>query len=218
MSIIAAIVLTSNLLVLRSGDRLPIDGRATLDDGRITFRSTNGQLFSLPASEVDLDATRTATTTLTAVPAKDDAPPPLPLKVSEVERKRLIAELEQNHAGKDAPAAPIPEFHASTPQHADDGSEEWSWRNRARGLEEQIRQAKENRDVLEKRAEELKTHIASLLFLGYRPIQFSYDTSVLQSIQEQLPYAELEIRRAERAWDDFRDEARRRGIMPGWLR
>ena len=35
---------------------------------------------------------------------------------------------------------------------------------------------------------------------------------------EAIPSAQLEVQRAEREYDQFRDEARRRGVIPGWLR
>jgi len=68
------------------------------------------------------------------------------------------------------------------------------------------------------RAAQLRSRIAGFLSLGYKPNQFSYDTAVLQTTLEQIPYAELEVTRAERAYTQFRDDARRQGVMPGWLR
>jgi len=35
---------------------------------------------------------------------------------------------------------------------------------------------------------------------------------------DQIPAAELEVTRAERANAQFRDDARKQGILPGWLR
>ena len=137
------------------------------------------------------------------------------LKGTEADRQRLIAELEQNHSGREAAPLRLADLPPAEPRNTD---AEWSWRSRARVYEEEIRQAKENLDLLEQKAAALRSHIAGLLSLGYKPSQFTYDATSLQGTLEQIPYAELAVTRAERAYDDFREEARRKGITPGWLR
>jgi hypothetical protein len=209
---IATLLLLSTL-VLRSGHPIEVDGAWHLENGRIIFRA-GGTLYSVPVAEVDLEATRAI-----AAPALVAAKDHLKLKVGEEERKRLIQDLEQNHAGKPAPpeqttitVPPAPAAEART------NEDEWTWRNRAREHEERIRQARENRDLLATRADQLRSHIAGLVSLGYKPGQFTYDSTLLQSTIEQIPYADLEIQRAERAYAQFRDDARRMAITPGWLR
>jgi hypothetical protein len=137
------------------------------------------------------------------------------LKVTEAERLRLITALEQNHAGVEAAPLRLADIPPAPPVNTD---EEWSWRKRAKAYEESIREAKENLDMLRQKAEALRSHITGLLSLGYKPNQFSYDVSVLQSTLDQIPYAEVAVTRAERAYAEFRDEARVKGITPGWLR
>ncbi len=137
------------------------------------------------------------------------------LKGTEAERQRLIAELEQNHSGRDAAPLRLADLPPAEPRNTD---AEWSWRSRAKAYEEGIRQAKENLDLLQTKADALRSHIAGLLSLGYKPAQFTYDATSLQSTLDQVPYAELAVTRAERAYDDFREEARVKGITPGWLR
>jgi hypothetical protein len=137
------------------------------------------------------------------------------LKGTEAERQRLIADLEQNHSGKDAAPLRLADLPPAQPRNTD---EEWSWRNRAKAYEESIRQAKENLDLVRQKADALRSHISGLLSLGYKPNQFSYDTSSLEAALAQIPYAELEVTRAERAYAEFREEARVKGITPGWLR
>jgi hypothetical protein len=211
---IATLLLVSTL-VLRSGHPIEVDANWHEENGRILFRA-GGTLYSVPVAEVDLEATRAI-----AAPALVAAKDHMKLKVGEEERKRLIQDLEQNHAGRPAPpeqttimVPPAPTGEgAGAPQE-----DEWTWRNRAREHEERIRQARENRDLLATRAEQLRSHIAGLISLGYKPGQFSYDSTLLQSTIEQIPYADLEIQRAERAYAQFRDDARRMAITPGWLR
>ncbi|HXG59424.1 MAG TPA: hypothetical protein VNL91_10415 [Thermoanaerobaculia bacterium] len=206
----------ATILVLRSGETIEVSGMVREENGRILFRNAAGTLYSLPAGEIDLKATEAASAPRTAPAPEGKAK----LRVTPEEKKRLLEELAKNRAGQ--PASP-PDFDtilsAPTPAAAARTAEdEWYWRNRARDHEEAVRRAKEHLQLLVARAERLRSEIATLFSLGYKPSQFTYQSTVLQSTLEQIPYAELEVQRAERAWEQFRDEARRRDIMPGWLR
>lgn len=209
--LITALSIPTPTLILRSGHKLDVDGSVQLDQGRVTFRS-NGALYSLPEAEVDVAATRAAGQLPPAVKADTISR----LKVSEAERTRLLKELEQNHSGKPAPPAPL--VVAAPAPTEQPSMDEWSWRQQAQAHEEAIRRAKEDLDLLTTKAESLKAHISGLLSLGYKPRQFTYDSTELQTTLEQIPYAELEVTRAERAYAQFRENARKLGVMPGWLR
>jgi hypothetical protein len=209
-------------LVLHGGARIEVDGGSVKESqGRLVFRS-HGALYSLPAAEVDLDATRAAASA--APPVSERAAPgerAMKLKVSEAERDRLLAELARNHLGR--PASPTaldvaPELLDPPSPAEKASSEEWSWRRQARAHEEAIRQAQEQVAMLRDKAERLRSEIGSFLSLGYKPGQFTYQTSELQFTLEQIPRSELEVRRAQRAYDEFRDDARKLGVTPGWLR
>jgi hypothetical protein len=215
----AALTLPSNVLVLRSGQRIDID-TAREDNGRIVFRAASGGLYSLPIEEIAPIATDIAPATRAVAPVAAEPESPLAgkkLKVTADERKRLIAALEQNHSGEPVPVRAIT-LPPPPPPLEQQTEEEWSWRRRARSFEEMVRQAKENRDLLVSRADALRSHILSLLSLGYKARQFTYDTTQLQLAIEQIPQANLEVVRAERAFSEFREEARQRDIMPGWVR
>lgn len=206
------LTLTATTLVLRTGERITTDGTVREENGVVTFR-VQGTLYSLPASEVDrID---------TAPVAAPAPPPPVKLRVSDEDRKRLLAKLEQNHTGSTTPPQqrveplPPPPTAAQTKGSEED---EWTWRREARTHEETIRRAKEELEMLETRVQELQRKIYQLVALGFKPHSFTYDSSLLASALERIPYAELEVTRAERAFAEFRDEARRRGVMPGWLR
>ncbi|PYQ29978.1 MAG: hypothetical protein DMF56_09635 [Acidobacteria bacterium] len=206
-------LLVSSTLVLRSGDRIIADGPVKEENGVVTFRA-KGTLYSLPAIEIDRieDASANAQT---AEVAKTK------FKVSEEDRKRLLAELEANHSGTVAPQQQRPEPLPPPPTAAQQkGSEEdeWAWRREARAHEEAICRAKEELELLQTRAEELRRKILQLTALGYKPSSFTYDSIQLTNTLDAIPRAELEVTRAQRAFDEFREEARRRGIMPGWLR
>ncbi len=203
-------------LILRTGTHIAVDGPITEKDGRVVFRPKGGQLYSLPADEIDAEATKALA--LQPPPSPDDGKKKL--KLTAAERERLLKELANNHNG--TPGA-IPQPPAAPPaptkdETAEQTREEWQWRKEARAYDEGVTRAKENLALLEKRAEQLQGEIRSLIMLGYKPRQFSYQTTELQSAVDQLPYARLEVTRAERAREEFREDARRQGILPGWLR
>jgi len=198
-------------LILRNGTSFEIEGPIREERGRIIFR-TAGTLYSIPLDDVDLDATRAAVTKTVVVTNDADRK----LKVSPAERDRLLRELEQNHSGK--PAEELKLERIAEPREGPEKGDEWSWRNAARTYEEAIRRANEDRDLLRARAETLKHQIEQFVALGYKANQFSYQSTELQVTLDQLPAAELTITRAQRAFDQFREDARKQGILPGWLR
>ena len=143
---------------------------------------------------MDFEATRAAGINVTMVRGENDR---MKLRVSKEERDRLLRELEQNHNGTPADPAGL---NVPPPSR------------------ESIRRAREELDLLRTRAEQLRAHIAGLLSLGYKPRQFTYDSTQLEDMRAQIPRAELEVERAERAYAQFKENARRQGILPGWLR
>jgi len=206
-TVLLLLTLTTSTLVLRSGDRIAVEGTLREADGVYTFRS-GGLLYSLPASEV-----------LRVEEPKPEAAekPVRKLRLSEEEKKRLIEELEKNHGG--SPPPPPQDFVPEPPPAAVEPlGEEAEWRARARTHEESIRRAQEELQLLETRVEDLRAQIHSFISLGYQPRQFTYQTTELARAEEQIPYAKLEVTRAERAWAQFKEDARRAGVLPGWLR
>lgn len=227
MSLLATIALLSTQLILRNGDRYSIDGPIREEQGRVVFRQAGGALYSIPLTEVDLAATRAAAMPQTAIVVRPD-PPAVPrskeavkLKVSDAERDRLLRELEKNHSGTPAsPQKPLDEILPPPTKQETEAAkqDEWTWRNRARGYEEAVRRAEENLALLHDRIEQLEQQIIGFTQLGYKPRQFTYQTTELQYARDQVPTLQLEVTRAKRAWDQFRDDARRQGVLPGWLR
>jgi hypothetical protein len=210
--LVVSATISTPTLFLRGGGQIAVDGSVKQEEGRVVFRS-HGVLYTLPASEVDFDATRAAGANVTVVRADDRGK----LKVSREERDRLLRELEQNHSG--TPASPDglktpPPSRESIPNT----EEEWAWRRDARAREEAVRRAKEELQLVYDRIDALKQKIQSLVALGYKPNQFTYDSSQLQIAYDSIPRAQLEVERAQRERDQFRDDARRLGVMPGWLR
>jgi hypothetical protein len=209
MNALILLALTS-VLVLRSGDRIVVEGTAREENGVVVFRSA-GKLYSLPAAEVDAEATRAEAERAT----EPKSEPVRRLRVSEEQRRRLITELEQNHGGT-PPAQPTPVLlPPDEPAHSGD---EWEWRNRARAYEESVLQAKEELQLLEAKVEQLRNEIHAFVSLGYKPRQFTWQSSQLEYALARIPRAKLEITRAERALVQFKEDARKQGVMPGWLR
>lgn len=194
-------------LVLHSGDRLPVEGNVREENGVVYFRNA-GLWYSVPASEV----LRVDTVDETAQEKRVTR-----LRVSGEERKRLIAELEQNHSGKPNNVAP-PRLPLVVEAPRVEPEDEAIWRSQARAHEEHVIRAKEELALLEQRAEQLQWEINSFFSLGYKPRQFTYQTTQLARTLERIPYARLEVTRAERAYARFREDARKAGVLPGWLR
>lgn len=225
MNILPALLLLVTLtnpvttLVLRTGETIAVEGNVREENGRVLFRGTNGLLYSLPFDEIDLDATLAPRRNEAPV-AKPAAEPKRRLRVSDAERKRLIEELQRNHTG--VPSAPI-DVTAIPPARSkveakEEAIDEQSWRRQARTHEEAVRRANENLQLIRSRVERLRGEIAGLLSLGYKPKDFTYQTTRLQYALEEIPYAELEVERANRAYTEFREDARKAGVTPGWLR
>lgn len=199
-------------LILHNGTHFEVDGPIREEQERIIFR-TSGSLYSIPISDVDMEATRAAVSKPVIATSDSDKKQ---LKVSATERDRLLRELEQNHSG--TPRADTRIEPVSEPRESPDKGNEWSWRAAARAHEEAVRRAKEDLDLLRSRAEVLKQQIHQFFALGFKPNQFSYQASELEVTLAQIPAAELEVTRAQRANDQFREDARKQGILPGWLR
>jgi hypothetical protein len=212
------LVTASSVLVLRSGDRIEIEGAAREENGQVVFRIPGGTLYSIPAAEVDLAATKAG-----IAPAQSQAEPGgrrIRIRVSDAERDRLLRELEKNHSGQ--PAMPQQSYSLQPGPSAWDIAaaqrDEWQWRREARAYEEGVRQAQEHLQLLNNRVDRLQGEIRGLLSLGFQPRQFTYQTTMLHLTREQIPSAELTVTQAERANSQFRDDARRQGVLPGWLR
>ena len=208
--LLTALTISTPTLVLKNGRRIAVDAPVRVNGAIVLFRSA-GTLYSIPAEEVDYDATRAAANP--AAPVQDDTQK---LKVSTPEKERLLRELEANHAGTPATKE---QMALDAPKRTDTNrGDEKMWRERARAYEEQVQRAKEQLELLRQREADIKAKIVNFLSLGYRPHQFSYETTLLASVEEQIPQAELEVKRAERVRQQFLDDARREGILPGWLR
>ena len=198
-------------LILHSGDRIAIEGTVREEKGSLIFRSGN-LLYSVPVSEV-------AGVEEGGSAPREEEKPTLRLRVSEQRLKELIEELEKNHSGTAPPPPPAaPKSESVAPPAKVEPQDEATWRVQARSHQENVRRAQEDLAMLQARAEQLENEIRSLLSLGFNPRDFTYQTSQLHRTRDRIPQAALEVTRAQRAFEQFREEARRAGVLPGWLR
>jgi hypothetical protein len=205
----------ATILVLTSGDRFDVAGEVRYEGNNAVFRATDGALYSVPRSEVDERATREASA------PKKVSDGTKKLKLTPEERQRLLDELSKNRNGKPPAKQAVLEQPVPAPtkqEQASTTADEWQWRRQARAHDEDVLQARENLQLLNDRIEHLRSEISSFLSLGYKPKDFTLQTTQLQRAIDQIPGAELEVRRAERARSQFLDDARRQGVLPGWLR
>jgi hypothetical protein len=219
--IVTLATVTPQTLVLRDGSRVRIDGLPSIRDGQVVFRSAGGALYSIALSEVDQEATRDASVPVAVNPPAGEPGRPrmadaaLPHLMNDTDR--LLRELEANHSGIAQP------LEAASPRYGSEvdvtaRGDEWSWRQRAREFRENLLRAQEELQLLLNREQALQDRILTLRRLGFRANQFTYDTSELVLVREQMDRARLEVVRARRALDQFLDDARRQDVLPGWLR
>ena len=237
---VTALTTPTDTIVLRSGQQIAVVGGIALDGQTAVFRQIDGTLYSIPVDEIDVEATQSSATRPLPAPkqrsaaenkALDDLVKSLATKslsshslvVSEEEKRRLLEELKES---KGTPMPPRPyeplQIAETTPQPREmagpRNSDEWFWRDRARGYQERLRQRQEDLRMLVGKEQQLSDEILGLLSLGYNGNQFSYQVLSLARVRDQIPYAQLEVERAQRALNQFMDDARRQNILPGWLR
>jgi len=217
-------------LVLTNGQHIAVRGEIRTLDGKAVFHNRSGSLYSLPLAEIDLDVTqRLADEALTKADektkdGKKQEPTALRIRVSDARKQLLLSELEKSRGtpGEINRPRPVPppssEARAAGVEvQVTRKDDEWYWRGEARRYEENVRQRQEELTLLIDKEQRLNDNVLGLLSLGYKSQQFSYQVLQLEQVRDQLVYAKLEVTRAERAFDQFRDDARRQGILPGWL-
>jgi hypothetical protein len=222
MIVVAALAAApaTQVLMLRSGERVEIVGDLKRDGDRVVFRSRSGTLYSIPASEIDEKATDAAAEATS--PKDEKAPLPKRLKGDEATKRRLLSELSKSRG---TPSPPAPAVAASKPSSPDEAAkekaladEEETWRRDARALDNQVEDAEQRIRDLSERERELNDGILSLLAMGHPQEHLGLQVRELQDTKSYLEQAKKELERVTRERAAFQDDARRRGILPGWLR
>jgi hypothetical protein len=226
--LVAVLINGPEVLVLTSGARISVEGDVSLQNGSYVFRS-NGTLYALPADEVDVPATNRREEARRAELERSRPSGPVKMKVSADERQKIFEKL--NNTAKDAgtPAtmppvvvtAPSTEVAVAAevePSREELRQEERYWREESRRHHEAVERWREELAFLARREQKLEDEILMLMSLGYKSRQFSMEVMQLERAREAQERARLELGRAERALQQFLADARREGILPGWLR
>lgn len=207
-------------LILKSGERIEIEGSVTIEDNTAIFRLANGTLVSMPSDEIDLEGTASVNT---ETPARGKMPGTerKRLRVTDEEKRRLLSELEKSKAPRSVSRQSLPAVLPKTTDsnvEVEGESDELYWRRASRELQENLRQAKEKLDLLTVRERRLQDELLSLRAAGYDTRDFSYVVFELQDTRDAMDQAGLDIQRAKRELAQFQQDAQREGILPGWLR
>lgn len=200
-----------------------MSGPVTIEEGKVLFHLANGTLVSMPSKEIDLDATRALASTAPLrrpMPAAERKR----LRVSVDEKQRLLANLQKSRAGasvsrKSLPA-PLPASLDTTDMdvEVEARGDERYWKSTSRELRENVKRATEEVQWLEAREQRLGDELLALRAYGYDSRHFSDRVFELQDTRDAIEGAKLDIARAKRELAQFQDDARKQGILPGWLR
>lgn len=228
-------------LVLRSGAVMEIGEVVTVEDGALLFLSTDGTLYSLPMSQVDVVATESRMARRVtsgdprterdggSKPASEGAPSPrLPvpdqLPHSEEEKRRILAELESySHTGsghgRQPPRAADGREKSSDLEISVEGSgEEDEWRRTAREYEARIATLEEELGLMKRRERQLNAQLLYLSGSTGDATQYSYLVNELENLRAAIPTARRALEATRARYREFRTRARRAGVPPGWLR
>lgn len=221
----AALILAvscSQVLVFTSGLEMPVCGMPDLSSDTVIFSSADGRVYSVARGEIaglkdpdEAPASQESTGKAATGPGRS-------ISVTPEEKQRLLDSLSKSRgtprpAGK-LPPAPVEDLRADREIEVSGGSDERLWRERARAADERLLRAREELELLLRRERQLEDELLGLRSLGFRDNQFSYQIFQLQLTRDSMDRARLEIRRADRARFQLMEDARKEGILPGWLR
>jgi len=213
-------------LVLQSGHRIEIQGDVLKQSDKAVFRNLNGVAYSLPISEIDMDATLGRSTDAKGSAPKAEAAEAAEgsskkIKVSEEEKKALLEKLSHNHSGQAPPepeAAPARDYASSEPARAKRGEgDEDAWRQRARNARENVRAAQDRLQTLEEQEQRLEMQVRTLMGLSDTE-GFATLVRQLEDTRTMAGYAWDNVAAAQRNLHALEEEARVKDILPGWLR
>ena len=199
--------------------------------GRLVGRlEGSGALVSIPAANVDVDATARANAptppgVVTPPPKQEPARRPFetPSLGDRVKLRKTGEEarraLESARTGTPQPAPPpgTTSTEAQIPQAAAPadrlGRGEELWRERAGAIRGALQQAEQGRAEAEAELE-----AAERAYLGGSgPERTTFVVRVLEA-RDRAERARQEHRRASDSWETLQEEARKAGAFPGWLR
>jgi hypothetical protein len=229
--LLAASFLTSPVeqIVLRSGAVMNVTEVVRLERGRVIVAGADGALFSIRLSDIDVEATDARLQVEGKPEAAKDAPRqsaseegeylPRKLPVSEEEKRRILAEMEKkSHTGRAVPQPAYDEAEPDLKVSIRGKSDEEEWRRRSRAHRDAIERAQRELDLAIRQERQLNDVV--LFFAGRSgdASNYGYLVHQLQDVRSMIPRLRISLEQAEQAWQRFQDDARRQGVLPGWLR
>ena len=214
-------------LRLTSGETIIVDEEPVIEGRRVIFK-VDGRAFSLSRELVESIGPADDSDKPAAEAPADREPQQLRVDAERASRlfealSRPAAEAGAAERGETPPPRPeqnlpAPVTHPPPRTDVPHEREESYWRARSRSFHENLIQARETLALLTRRERRLNDEILGMLALGYDESYLGRQAWQLQNTRDDIEFAALEIKRAERALADFQAEARREGVYPGWLR
>jgi hypothetical protein len=227
LTVILAVALLASspeVLILRSGEAVPIRRVVSLSETRIVFESPTGVLFSLPLSELDVEKTADGESAenvgVSAGTARSNDK--LRLAVADEEKERLLRTLEKTARR----GMPPPQFEkppvAGDPHDSAETSgarslAEGQWRERGRAARERIAEAEFLLREAERYERELNAFLLAMASPYGIPEVYSAYMRDLADTRSRIPMLREEVSRAREAFETLKTEANRAGALPGWL-
>jgi hypothetical protein len=229
--LLAASFLTSPVeqIVLRSGAVMNVTEVVRLERGRVIVAGADGALFSIRLSDIDVEATDArlqadgkpdGTRDAPRQPATDEREDlPRKLPVSEDEKRRILAEMEKrSHTGRASPQPTYAEEEPDLKVAVRGKSDEEEWRRRSRAHRDAVERAQRELDLAIRQERQLNDVVLFLAGRSGDASNYGYLVHQLQDVRSMIPRLRISLEQAERAWQRFQDDARRQGVLPGWLR
>ena len=235
-SILVAVLLatSSEVIVLRSGERIPVQEILSREGGQIVFRDTKGVLYSLPLNDGDSVTTVREEASKKPEPAEAEAEAgisphddKMKLAVSAEEKERLLRTLEKTARRGTPPVLPEaePEEEAepgeTEPGEAEstkEDDEEQRWRARAQAARDRVAQAEAQLDEAIRHERALNDFLLYVGGASGNADQHSNLMNDLADTRDRIPRLREAVDEARQALSDLQTEANRAGVLPGWLR
>lgn len=225
LAVFLAVSGTPHTLVLRNGaGTIPIREIVAVRDGRVLYRDRSGVLYSIPAKDVDLDASadsKLGSATDETKPSSAKTPRARPLALTPEERERLVREFERT-ARPGKPPAPIEtadsttETRPATKKKTSHGEE--YWRSRSLRLQASVQRATKALADAKQHEQDLTDQLLFFAGTSGDATKYSYLVKELADTRDRIPRLQKAVESAQSDLEAFMDEARRQNVLPGWLR
>jgi len=203
-------VLGNYKVILKDGKTVEARTRPISMEGQYRFTSVEGKAFVLPLGQVDLKATEQAN--LAQSPAQHSAKRYTNEDLAAVGSSASTQEKSHPSAQEENPAKEGSPVIKTAP--VENGRDETYWRKRAKTLKDKIAAVDKQIEDLNQKLQEKKGEGIAVGMGTYTP----YMVAGLNNLQSQVSAMQREKERLQKEYSDLEEEARKAGVMPGWLR